>query len=71
MKDVGLTDVQTSINRRQNMVAQYITTRPHLDLCKGAQQREGARGAMMWWDQTGIDWEKAKARVTETESESN
>ena len=25
---------------------------------------------MRWWDQTGIDWEKAKARGAETESES-
>ena len=23
-----------------------------------------------WWDQKGIDWEKAKARVSETDSES-
>ena len=23
-----------------------------------------------WWDQKGINWEKAKARVEETESES-
>ena len=71
MKEAGLTDVRKSINRRQNMVAQYIATRPLLDLCKGAKQREGARVAMRWWDQTGIDWEKAKARGTETESESN
>ena len=25
---------------------------------------------LRWWDHTGIDWEKAKARVVETESES-
>ena len=25
---------------------------------------------MRWWDQKGIDWEKAKARRAETESES-
>ena len=42
MKETGLTDVQTSINRRKNMVAQYIATQPLLDLCKGATQREGA-----------------------------
>ena len=23
-----------------------------------------------WWDQKGVDWETAKARVTETDSES-
>ena len=70
MKEVGLTDVRTSINRRQNMVAQYIATRLLLDLCKGVTQRKGARVTMMWWDQTGIDWEKAKSRGTDTESES-
>ena len=56
MKEAGITDVRTSINRRQNTVAQYIATRPLLDLCEGATQREGARVTMRWWDQTGIDW---------------
>ena len=37
MKEVGLTDFRTSINRRQNTVAQYIATRPLLDLCEGAK----------------------------------
>ena len=32
MKEAGLTDVRTSINRRHNTVAQYIVTRPLLDL---------------------------------------
>ena len=70
MKEAGLTNVRTSINRRQNTVAQYIATRTLLDLCKGATQREGERVTMRWWDQTGIDWEKAKARGAETESDS-
>ena len=69
MKEAGLIDVRTPINRRQNTVAQYIATRPPLELCKGAKQREGGRVTMRWWDQTGIDWEKEKARGTETESE--
>ena len=70
MKEAGLTDIRTSINRRQNTDAQCIATPPLLDLCKGERQREGARVALRWWDQTGIDWEKAKARETETESAS-
>ena len=65
IKEAGLTDVQTSINRRQITVAQYIAMRPLLDLCKEATQREGAQITLMWWDQTGIDWEKAKAREAE------
>ena len=36
MKEAGLTDVRTSINRRQNTVAQYIATRPLLDLYERA-----------------------------------
>ena len=71
MKETGLTDVRTSINRRQNTVAQYIATRPLLELCEGAKQREGARVTLSWWDQSGIDWEKAKAKETETESASD
>ena len=43
MKEAGLTNVRTSINRRQNTVTQYIDTRPLLDLCEGATNREGAR----------------------------
>ena len=69
-KEAGITDVRTSINRRKNTVAQYIATRPLLDLCKGATQREGARLSMRWWYQTGIDWEKAKSKGAETEPES-
>ena len=70
MKEEGFTDVRTSITIRQNTVAQFIATRPLLDLCKGATQRGGARVTMRWWDQKGIDWEKAKARGAETELES-
>ena len=71
MKDAGLTDVHTSIHIRQNTVAQYIATRPLLDLCEGARQREGARVTLRWWEQPGIDWEKSKAKETETESASD
>ena len=70
MKEAGFTDVRISITRRQNTVAQFIATRPLLDLCEGTTQRGGARVTMRWWDQKGIDWEKAKARGAATESES-
>ena len=56
MKEAGLTDVHTSINRRQNTVAQYIATRPLLDLCKGVKQIEGARVTLRWWYHSDIDW---------------
>ena len=67
MKEAGLVDLRTSINRRHNTFAQYIATRPLLDLCKGAKKREGAWVKIRWWDQSGIDWEKAKAKETDTE----
>ena len=68
MEKAGLTDIRTSILRRQNTVAQYITTRPLLDLCVGARAREGAKVTLRWWEQAGIDWEKAKAKGKETET---
>ena len=71
MKEAGLTDVRTSINRSQNTVAQYIATRTLLGLSEGEKQREGERVTQRWWDQSGIDWEKAKAKETETESASD
>ena len=70
MKEAGLTDIRSSIQRRQNTVAQYIATRPLLDICEGARQREGARVTFRWWEKSGIDWEKAKAKETEMEATS-
>ena len=67
MKEAGLTDIRTSILRRQNTVVQYIATRPLLDLCKGARAREGAKVPQRWWEQAGIYWEKAKAKGVETD----
>ena len=65
MKEAGLTDVGKSIANRQNTVAQYIATRPLLDLCEGASAREGTRVPLRWWNQKDIDWETAKARGEE------
>ena len=61
MREAGLTEIRKSIANRQNTVAQYIATRPLLDLCEGARAREGARVPMWWWNQTDIDWETAKS----------
>ena len=60
MREAGLTGIRNSIANRQNTVAQYIATRPLLDLCEGSRAREGARVPMRWWNQTDIDWETAK-----------
>ena len=50
IKEAGFTEIRTSINRRQNTVAQYIETRPLLDLCMGTTQIGGAWVAMWGWD---------------------
>ena len=67
MKEAGLTDIRTSILRRQNTVAQYIATRPLLDLCEGARAREGAKVPLRWWEQADIDWETATVKGVETD----
>ena len=68
MREVGLTDIWKSIANIQNTVAQYIATRPLLDLCEGDRAREGAKVPMRWWNQAYIDWETAKSMGVETDS---
>ena len=70
MREAGLTDIRKSIANRHNTVAQYIATRPLLDLCEGARLREGAEVPMRWWNQAGIDRETAKSKRVETDSTS-
>ena len=70
MTEAGFKDIRTSINNRQNTVAKYIATRPLLDLYDGTNQIGGARVSRGWWDKKGINWDKAKSRVAETDSES-
>ena len=69
MKESGFKEIRTSITNRQNMVAQYIATRTLLYLCEGTKQIGGARVSRRWWYQKGVNWETAKAKVEETDSE--
>ena len=55
MKEAGIVRIQTLILRRHNTVAQFIVTRPILDLCEGAVRWPGAQIPRQWWEQTGID----------------
>ena len=68
MREAGLIDIRKSIANRQNTVAQYIATRPLLDLYEGARAREGAKVPMRWWDQADINWETAKSKGVEQDS---
>ena len=49
MKEAGIVWIRNSILRRHNTVAQFITTRPILDLCKKAKIRPGAQVPRRWW----------------------
>ena len=75
MKEKGMVGIKNSILWRQNTVAQFIATRPILDLCEQATRRLGARMSRRWWEQTGIDLkgaqEKAAAAAAETETEAD
>ena len=62
MKEAGIVRIQTSILQRKNTAAQFIATRPILDLCEKANRHPGARVARWWWEQTGIDWRGSRER---------
>ena len=48
MVEAGFGGIGTYITRRQNMFAQYITTRPILDLYERSAQRPEARVSRRW-----------------------
>ena len=50
----GLKDIETYISRWKHIIAQYIKTRPILDLLLEAAQRPGAQVKSMWLEQGGL-----------------
>ena len=67
----GIEGIRKSITRRHNTVAQYITTRPILDLCDRATRRTGARVSWRWWKQAGTDLEGARKRAADSTTRSD
>ena len=53
--------------KRQNKVAQYITTRPIMYLCEKTVQMPGARFARIWWEQEVMDLAGARAAAAVAE----
>ena len=51
MSEAVLGGVQTYLDPRQNTVAQFIETRPIMDMCLTAERRPGARVSQGWWEQ--------------------
>ena len=68
--EAGLEGIRKLVTRKKNTVAQYIATRPILDLCERATWRPEAMVSRQWWEQDGIDLEGAKKRVAETTTRS-
>ena len=68
MKEAGIVWIRTSILRRQNTVAQFIATRPILDLCEKSKRWSGARLSRRWREHTGIDWKGARERAEAEEA---
>ena len=66
MREAGFEGIWKAVTRRQNTVAQYISTRPIMDLCERSTQRLGVRVHRRWWEKEGIDLETEKGRATET-----
>ena len=60
MREAGFEGIRKAITKRQNMVVQYIATRPILDLYERSTQRLGAWVSWRWWEQEGMYLEAAK-----------
>ena len=48
--EAELEGIRKSVTRMQNTVAQYIATRPILDLCERSTRQPGARVSRHWWE---------------------
>ena len=51
---VGLEHIEVYINRHQNMVTQYISTRPIMDLCISVERNPVMRLSRQWWEKTAL-----------------
>ena len=51
MEYLGLQYVETYVSRHQNTAAQFIATRPIMDLCLAAKRRLGSWVSKWWWEQ--------------------
>ena len=67
MAEAGLQEVDNYVSCRQNTVAQYIATRPIIDLCLEAKQRPGPRVKIRWWEHEGLDLEGMRTAAREAE----
>ena len=62
-EEAGFEEMEEYIQRRQNMVAQFIATRLLLDMCKYTERTPGAQVEVRRWEKEVIYL--AEARETE------
>ena len=67
MAELGLKEVDTCVYRLQNTVAQFIVTRPIMDLCLAVDCRPGSRVEKRCWDQYILDLEVTRTAAREAE----
>ena len=63
MVEAGFERIGTYVTRRQNTVAQYIATRPILDLCERSAWRRGVWVFCRWQRHDGLYLEGKKKRA--------
>ena len=67
MTGAGFQEVKTYISRRQNIVTQFIATRPIIYLCLSATWRQGSSVAKRCWKQDELDLEGMRTADMEAE----
>ena len=67
MEEAGMQEVDTYVSHLQNIVTQFIATRPIMDLCLVAEGRPGSRVTKRWWDQDRLDMEGRRTASWEAE----
>ena len=67
MAEAGLREVGTYVYLFHNTAAQFITTRPIVDLCLAAERMPGSRVTKRWWDQDVLDVEGMRTEAQEAE----
>ena len=51
---VGLEEVDTYVLHLYNTIAQYIATRPILEICLAAERQPGVQVTRKWWEHAGL-----------------
>ena len=63
MSEAGLYEVETYVSCFQNIVVQFISNRPIMDMCMLEEWRPVPQVSRMWWKQEGVDVEGMRTAV--------